>query len=162
MQHTEHGMPRPISGSRDKIESGWLQLLQQGSITQQELSALSAAANYHRSLATTLASLQQQQQQQWEVLHASSDAIQHPAWHAFESGSINATGLGQTYSNMWRAINEAHQVQLLQQMLDEEAAVSAVGLYYKNLAAAFAEDPQCICAATNSLLLQRKEVCQAM
>jgi hypothetical protein len=34
-----------VASSRSKVEGCWLQLLQQGSITQQELSALSAAAN---------------------------------------------------------------------------------------------------------------------
>jgi hypothetical protein len=142
---------------RSKVEGCWLQLLQQGRISPQELSALSAAANYHRSLATTLQSLQslQQQQQQWEVLHASSDIIEHPAWQQFESGSIDAAELGSAYANMWRAINEQQQVQLLQQQRGDESAAEVVGLYYDMLAAAVAEDPQCLRAATNNLLLQR-------
>jgi molybdenum-dependent DNA-binding transcriptional regulator ModE len=91
------------------------------------------------------------------VLHASSDTIEHPAWRQFESGSINAAELGWIYSNMWRAINEAHQVQLLQQTRGRESAESVVGLYYENLAAEFAADPQCMIPAVNSLLLQRQE-----
>ncbi|KAF6262130.1 S-adenosyl-L-methionine-dependent methyltransferase [Scenedesmus sp. NREL 46B-D3] len=139
---------------RDKVEGCWLQLLQEGSISQQELSALSAAANYHRSLATSLASLRQQP---WELLHASSDTIEHPAWRQFESGSIDATQLGQAYANMWRAINETQQVLLLQQLKGKESAAAVVGLYYARLAAAMAEDPQCLRAATNSLLLKRTD-----
>jgi hypothetical protein len=91
------------------------------------------------------------------VLHASSDTIEHPAWRQFESGSINAEELGQIYANMWRAINEAQQVQLLQPTRCRESAEGVVAMYYEQLAAEYAADPQCMSAVSNSLLLQRQE-----
>jgi hypothetical protein len=90
------------------------------------------------------------------VLHASCDVIEHPAWQQFESGSIDAAQLGLAYANMWRAINEQQQVQLLQQLKGKGSAAAVVGEYYERLAAVVAEDPQYLRAATNSLLLQRK------
>lgn len=137
----------------DKMEAAWQQLISDGLITKQELAALSASPNYHRSLASSLAAVPGDT---WAVLSAEALPLSNPAYSSYEAGSMSAAELGRVYSDMWRAINEAQQVALLEPSRGRQGAEEIVAEYYARLAAEVAADPASQDFGTVNLLLRRK------
>ncbi len=139
-------------GCSDKIDGAWQQLISEGRVTKDELAALSASPNYHRSLASSLAAVPGDT---WTVLSAEALPLSNPAYSRFEAGEMSSSELGRVYSEMWRAINEAQQVALLEPSRGRQGAEELVGEYYARLAAEVAADPGSQDFATINLLLQR-------
>lgn len=141
-----------LARCRRKLDEAWQQLLAEGVVTKDELSAMASITNYHRSLSNTLAAVPPE----WRVLHASSQVTAHPAAERFAANELSAAALADAYVGMWRAVYEQQLVAVLEGCRGSKAAAQqAVEAYYCRLGAVCTHEPGVLDWASNVLLLQR-------